>query len=428
MSIFSSLYVGMSGMRTNEGAISVIGNNIANVNTVGFKASRAVFADILSQTILGSAGATQQGQGAALAAVQRMVTQGALLGTNVTTDLAISGDGFFIVGEDPSNHKFTRNGQLQIDEKGFLTTVEGLRLQGYAADSGGVLASRLSSLQVGQVQAPPKTTDEIAMSVQLDRSSYEPTNAVFDPTSPEASSQYQQSITVYDSLGGHHQVSVYFTQTSDGQWEWNAMVAQGELDGTDDTTQTVIATGSLAFDSEGKLQTENQTQSAVTFFGASPQDLAFDFGEAIDDGGDGTGSTSYATGVSSLAFVNQNGYGVGTLRYLEIDPDGNISGTFTNGREQVLGRLALARFQAPDQMNALGGNLFAESETSGEPIIGLANTGGRGEIFSGALEQSTVDLTNEFTQLITAQRGFQAASRTITTADEMLIEVVNLKR
>ncbi|MCB9736845.1 MAG: flagellar hook protein FlgE [Deltaproteobacteria bacterium] len=426
MSIFSSLYVGMSGMRTNEGAISVIGNNIANVNTVGFKASRAVFADILSQTILGSAGATQQGQGAALAAVQRLVTQGALLGTNVTTDLAINGDGYFIVGEDPGGHQYTRNGQLQIDENGYLTTVEGLRLQGYAATDG-VLATRLSSLEVNSIQAPPLATTEIAMDVQLNRADFEPLNAVFDVNDPEGTSQYQQSITVYDSLGEAHQVEVYFTQTSPGQWEWNAVVPQGDIDGTDTRDGTVVAAGSLVFDEQGNLQTENQSQSTVQFFGAAPQDLTFDFGEAIDDGGDGSGSSSYAA-TSSLNFVNQNGYGVGTLSYLEIDPDGNITGTFTNGREQLLGRLALARFQAPDQLNALGDNLFAESEMSGEPIIGVANTGGRGEIFSGALEQSTVDLTNEFTQLITAQRGFQAASRTITTADEMLVEVVNLKR
>lgn len=424
MSIFSSLYIGMSGMRTHESAIGVIGNNIANVNTIGFKGSRAVFADLLSANVLGTAGPSQAGQGAALAAVQRVVTQGAFLGTNITTDLAISGDGYFIADNAAGDRVYTRNGQLQIDRDGFLTTIDNLRLQGYAANADGTFATGLSGLDVGDATAPPSPTGAIAMVANLDRGAAIQT---FDPADPAATSSHTTTVTVYDSLGKAHQLDVYFTQTAPGQWTWTAMAPQGDLDGTTDTTPTVVASGSLTFDADGLLVSEAQTTSTVTFAGANPQDLLFDFGEELSTGGDGTGSTSYAA-PSAISFVDQDGFGVGNLSFVEIGVDGVITGTFSNGQERPLAQLALARFGSPYELHAIGGNNFTQTLASGEPAIGSAGTGGRGEILSGALEQSNVDLTNEFTELILAQRGFQASSRIITTADEMLIEVVNLKR
>lgn len=427
MSIFSSLYIGMSGMRSNEGAIGVIGNNIANLNTVGYKGSRAVFADVLSQTVLGSAGMSQQGQGVGLASVQRVVTQGALLGTGVSTDLAISGDGYFVVDDAAGNRFFTRNGQLQLDADGFLNNVEGFRIQGYPADANGVLGTRLGPLDIGNRTSPPQATNGIAMVVNLDSGAPIQDVGAFDPDNPGAESSFSQSVTVYDSLGTAQQVDVYFTRTAEGEWTWNAVVDDGQLQGGIEGTNTIIASGTLSFDTDGKLLDETQNQSNVTFAGATSQDLLFDFGDEISNGGNGDGSSGY-DGQSTASFVDQDGFGVGSLAFVEIDQEGLISGTFTNGRELVLGQLAVARFEAPGQLNAVGQNRFTATHLSGEPAIGAAGSGGRGTVFSGTLEQSNVDLTNEFTQLIVAQRGFQAASRTITTADEMLIEVVNLKR
>lgn len=420
MSITSSLYIGMSGMRTNESAIGVIGNNIANLNTIGFKGSRAVFADLLSKTVLGTAGASQSGQGAALAAVQRMVSQGALLGTNVTTDLAVSGEGYFVVANPSGDRFFTRNGQLQVDNQGYLTTVEGLRLQGYPANATGTLQTGIGDLQVGRMTAPPSATTEVTMRVNLDRGD-ELFPAGFDINDPSNTASHTSTITVYDSLGAAHQLEVYYTQVSPGEWTWNAVAPQSALDGSDATDPVVVASGTLVFDADGNLVSETQSQSTVTFFGATTQDLTFDFGDDL------SGSTSYASRSANIS-ESQNGYGVGALSFVEIGVDGTITGTFSNGREMVLAQLALARFQAPHALNAIGGNLFAETQSSGQPAIGAPGTGGRGDILSGVLEQSNVDLTNEFTSLILAQRGFQAASRTITTADEMLAEVVNLKR
>jgi len=421
MSIFSSLYIGMSGMRSHEGAIGVIGNNIANLNTIGFKASRAVFADLLSQSVLGTAGMSQQGLGAAVAAVQRMVGQGALLGTNVTTDIAVNGDGLFIVENPTGDRLYTRNGQFQVDQEGYLTTVEGFRMQGYPASATGALATGLGALRIGDATAPPQVTTNVEMTVNLDSTT--PVSALpFDPTDPAGTSSFSTTVTVSDSRGTAHSLEVYFTQSATGQWDWNAVAPLGELDGSTSTDPTIVASGTMTFNPDGTLASSSQGLSTVTFFNANAQDITFDFGAV-----GGEGSTSFGS-ASALSFVEQDGFGPGTLAFIEIEQDGDIMGTFSNGQERVLGQVALARFQAPAELNALGQNLFAETIGSGEPAIGQPGTGGRGALHAGALEQSNVDLTNEFTQLILAQRGFQASSRTITTADEMLIEAVNLKR
>jgi flagellar hook protein FlgE len=416
MSLYSSLYIGMSGMRTNESAIGVIGNNIANINTIGFKGSRAVFADLLSKSILGTAGASQAGQGAGLAAVQRMVTQGAMLGTNVTTDLAVQGEGYFMVNNAAGERLFTRNGQFQVDNDGYLTTVEGMRLQGYPANGEGVIGTATDDLLLGRITSPPNATTSVDLVTNLGRDDGIFTG-IWDPSAPADNISHASSVTVYDSLGAAHQLEIHYTQTSSGEWTWSAATTSDSLrdDGSD--ALEIVASGTLSFDTEGNLVNETQNTSNVTFFGASAQDILFSF----------EGSRSLA-GTSNDISEDQDGHAVGYLSFLEVGTDGTITGTFNNGNEQVLGQLALARFQAPHALNAIGGNLFAETQLAGQPAIGVAGAGGRGDILSGALEQSNVDLTNEFTSLILAQRGFQAASRTITTADEMLAEVVNLKR
>ena len=249
----------------------------------------------------------------------------------------------------------------------------------------------------------------------------------FDPNDIAGTTNGSTPLTVYDTAGGAHEATVYFTQTAPGEWQYNVVVPSNDLDGAGGSDPIVISSGTLLFNSDGKLQTETPQAGPFTFFGTGEQTLTLDFGDAIDDGGDGSGSTSYVgdTGVSSAA---GNGYGVGELQFVEIGTDGVISGHFSNGQDIALAQLALANFQAPDQLDALGGNLYASTLASGDPAIGTAGNGGRGDILSGSLEQSNVDLTEEFSNLILAQRGFQGSSRIITTADEMLTEVVNLKR
>jgi flagellar hook protein FlgE len=424
MSIFASLYVAVSGMRSNQAAISVIGNNIANQNTIGFKASRAVFGDLVAQPIAGSAGVYQRGGGSGVQTIQKLMTAGALLGTNVSTDLAISGDGFFVVKDGNGEEFYTRNGQFRIDPDGYLSALNGMRIQGYPADATGNLSTSLGDLLVGQPVSPPQETTSINMALNLDSSAEFQT---FNPADPAGTSSYSTRVTVYDSLGTSHQVDVFFSQTAAGDWTWNAFVPQDALDGSGDETPVAIADGTMSFDNTGRLEAETQNASNVTFFGAAPQTLRFDFGEQTSTGGDGSGSTAFATPFN-VQLQEQDGYGVGSLYYYTVREDGTIAAQYTNGRELTLGRIALARFVSPDGLYSRGGNLYSVQRDSGVPTYGVPQVGGLGDIVAGSLEQSNVDLSDEFTAMILAQRGFQASGRTVSTADEMLLETLNLKR
>ena len=434
MSIFSSLFTGVSGMRSNERGFGVIGDNIANMNTVGFKGSRAIFADVLNQTVLGSAGVTADlGQGSIVGGIQNVMTQGSLLQTGVTTDLAIGGNGFFIVEGKAGGLEgnfYTRNGQFRIDNEGFLTNSSGLYLQGFPADEQGNINAAMSKLQVGSAQSPPVPTTDVELGINLDPN--EPINAApFDPVNPETTSAFSTSVPMYDSLGNSHDVEVYFQHTGPGQWNWFAQVDGADIEGGTPGTPFSITSGSLIYNTDGVLDQEIHNvgpPAPVQFVGATSQDLNLDFGSSLTtDAGDGSGSTSFAGG-STVNTVVQNGFGAGSLTHITVNESGRIDGTFSNGDNRVLGGLAVALFQGQDALRAVGGNLLSAGPEVSEPIIGNPNAGGRGLIFSGSLEQSNVDLTNEFTQMIVTQRGFQASSRTVTTGNEMLTELVNLIR
>ncbi len=429
MSVYSSMYIGMSGMISNEHAITTIGDNIANMNTVGYKGSRWQFADMLSHSMMGPAGSYQVGQGAMVTGSQRIFNQGALLGTGVSTDLAVAGPGYFVTKGTVAGVEsqfYTRNGQFTLDKEGFMVAPEGFRLQGFPADIGGELKTGMGDLQVGAVVAPPKESTSVVMNVNLDAQADIETDA-FDPLNPEATASFSTSVTVYDSLGNAHQTDVYFVKTGEGEFEYHVLADSGELDGGTPGEETEIMSGTLSFNTDGQLVAETQNTTSVTFSGADAQDITFDFGDALSDGGNGSGSTNYG-GESTVDFLEQNGYAVGQFQYLQIQQDGTIEGTFSNGEVLVLGQVALALFKNESDLKGVGQNMLSETERSGSPLIGGADSGGRGEIFAGALEQSNVDLTNEFTQMIISQRGYQASSKIISTADQMLMETLNLKR
>lgn len=429
MSIFSSLYIGMSGMRVNESGFAVIGDNIANMNTVGFKSGRGVFADVLNQTLLGSAGVSSLGQGASVQGIQHLHTQGALLQTGVTTDLAVGGNGLFIVEGEANGGEgtfYTRNGQFSLDSDGFLVSHAGLKLQGFPADDQGNIQPTLGDLQVAGATSPPNPTTAIDLTVNLDPN--EDVTAAFDVNDIENTSAHSSSVTVFDSLGNAHDVEVYYTHTAPGEWSWNAVIDGAQIEGGAADTPTIVASGTLSYNTDGQLTDETGGAFNVQFAGATAQDVVLDYGDSINtDGGTGEGSSSHAGG-SSVNLVSQDGFGAGDLTFLEVAPDGTIQGRFSNGDARVLGQIGLAVFSATDELQGVGGNLFAATPDTGEPAVGVANAGGRGELFSGALEQSNVDLTNEFTQMIVTQRGFQASSRTITTSNTMLGDLINLIR
>lgn len=422
----SSLYTGISGLDAYSQAMSVIGNNIANVNTVGFKASRISFEDILSQSLVGATGQFQIGRGVQVGSIQRLFSQSTFQTTSSATDLAIDGDGFFIVSRDGTT-LYTRAGQFYLDEQGILVNHRGYALQGWMLDDQGSITSTLQDINLSNISSAPRATSSVVINVNLDINEAILANP-FDVTDPVNTSSYMTPITVYDATGNGHLVNVYFRKQDNDTWEWHALLDGAELEGGTPGNQEV-ATGSLDF-TDGKLQTETfTTPFSVQFFGTSgAQTIDFDFGNSIDEGGTGLdGSTEFAGG-STTKFLSQDGYTQGNLISIQIDNEGVVSGVFSNGQSRRVYQVALARFTSPWGLTSIGGNLFAETTHSGPPIVGEAGSSGLGQINSNSLELSNVDLATEFVEMIKTQQAFQANSRIITTTDQMLQEIVNLKR
>ena len=428
MSLISSLYTGTTGLETNTQDLSIIGDNIANANTIGFKESRAAFEDQLSQQLLG---AGQVGLGAKLQMSQRIFTQGSLTSTGISTDLALEGAGLFAVKgthNGVTGTFFTRDGKFQQDKDGFLSNLGGLRVQGYQADATGTITGQLGDLAIGGQQSNPKASDTVTLKANL-RADAPVLAAAWDPLTPGPTSNFSTGVTVYDSLGATHQMSVYFRKTADGAWDWHGLVNGGEVQGGTKGVQSEVASGTLSFDSAGALSAFTQTSSFNPNGAVNPQPLAFNFGDPTSvAGGTGLAGIRQTTSDSAVTFTSQNGYTSGQLAGMRIDASGNITGAFTNGQTRVLGQVAVASFSAPDRLDRAAGNLLAETANSGTASFGAAGTGGRGSVSGGALEQSNVDLATEFVRMITAQRGFQANSKTINTADQLLQELIQLKR
>jgi flagellar hook protein FlgE len=429
MSLLTALNSGTSGLQSSSLELSVVGDNISNANTIGFKAGRANFEDALSQSVIGGSG--QIGLGSNLQSVQRLLEQGSLSTTGGATDLALQGSGFFVVNGSHNGQTgsfYTRAGQFTLDQDGYLVNQEGLRVQGFMASVTGVISGAPSDLLVGNASALPNATGTVTVKGNLSANAAIP--PLWDPTLPSDTSNFTTSTTVYDTLGNAHQAQVFFRNNGAGQWEWHAMVDGGELTGGTAGQLTEIAGGTLQYDTEGRLIAETQASDFNPIGAVNPQPLVFNFGTPFIAGGTGTGLdgiTQFA-GNSATTFIGQDGFASGQLTSLKIDPQGIINGVFTNGQTRVLGQVAVAGFPAPDQLERVGGNLYGLTPTSGQPVIGAPGDGGRASIASGALEQSNVDIAEQFVRMISAQRVFEANSKTITTADQLLSELIAMKR
>ena len=423
--MLSSLWTGISGLDANGAAMGIIGNNIANVNTIGFKGSTAAFSDILSQTLTGTNGTNQIGRGVKLDAVQTQFLQGSFETTGNATDMAIDGNGFFIVRKPDGGQYYTRAGQFIIDDDGYLVNPDNLVVQGYAIDANGDVATKLSDINLSKSISNPKITSKVNLSVNLDATSQVPTTAWNLANLSSDMYNYTTSVTVYDSLGGAHPVSIYFVKTGANAWTAHYVY-------TDNTgAQQEAGTQDLSFGTDGSLTTDNEAPinfANLADGATTPQPITFDYGDGTAGGGTGLDQTTQFSSPSVTNLVNQDGYQSGSLLSVTVDLDGVITGLFSNGQTRQIAQMALADFASPWGLTKMGGNLYAESHASGQPVINKPGTGGVGTIHSNALEQSNVDLAAEFVKLITTQRGFQANSKIITTSDEMLADVVNLKR
>ena len=438
MSLLTALSSGTTGLEASSLELSIVGDNISNANTIGFKAGRAAFEDALTQTVIGGTG--EIGLGSRLQSVQKILTQGALNSTGIATDLALQGNGFFVVRGNHNGQTadfFTRAGQFTVDKDGYLVSLAGMRVQGFAADSSGAIGAQPGDLLVGTASAQPRQTANITVKANL-QSDAAVLATPFDPASPASTSNFSTSMTVYDSIGSAHGVQVFFTKTGPGAWNWSAMTdSAGLTPPASANPLTEIAGGTLTFNTKGQLQAvfQDPAKNAFNPVGAvQAQALSFNFGDPITPTAPSTvvgtgllGVTQFAS-QSASTFIGQDGFGSGQLASIRIDSTGNINGVFTNGQTRVLGEVAVAGFSGPDRMERVGGNLFQQTQSSGQPVIGAPGAGGRASIISGSLEQSNVDLAEQFVRLISAQRAFQANSKTITTADQLLSELIALKR
>jgi len=428
MSIWTSLRTGASGLQAHGEAISTVGDNIANASTIGFRGSRASFQDVLGGN---APNGQRMGAGVRLGWVDTIHKQGAVQQTGATLDMAIRGNGFFVVNgnhDGTEGSYYTRDGRFNLNRDGVVVNGSGLRVQGYMMDPSGQLSPTLGDLQVGGTSAPNPTTS-LALSMNLPADAAAP-SLPWDPANPDATSNEHMTATIYDSLGNDHRADIYFITDGAGTWQWHALVDGSEVTGGTAGVPQEIANGTLAFTPTGALDTETTAASSADFLNAAPgQVIAYDFGDSITtDTGTGRSGTVQYAGDFSPTGMSQNGYAAGELSNLLVSEDGTITGMFSNGQSRAVGRVALASFQSEQGLVRAGNQLFVESPSSGQALIGSAATGTRGAISSGALEGSNVDLGNELVSLIAYQRAFQANARTISTADEMLAEISNLKR
>lgn len=437
MALTGALFTGVSGINSNGNALNIIGDNIANVNTVGFKSAKAVFFDLLSV----DAGGTKIGTGARLAAATRTFVQGGIETTNSATDLAIQGRGLFVLKDAQGGTFYSRAGQFVRNDSGMLVNPAGLAVQGIQLDINGNPTSGVQNIILGQTLAAPVATTTISLVANLDSTATTPATAMpadavgtsAVPGTWFAASNFSTVVTIYDSLGQGHDLTVLFRKTATAnEWDYRVVANGGEISlGTAGQLQQVNgAGGKLVFNPDGTLDTTAVPTPAITNItavgaitwanGALPQTiLAANFLF--------TGTTQFSL-PSSVSSLSQDGTRAGVLKGINIGNDGVITGAFTTGGTQPLYRLALGDFANPEGLTHLGNSLFLESADSGPVLFGNPGAGSFGTVLSGSLELSTVDLATEFVKMVTTQRGFQASSRTITVTDTLLEEVANLKR
>lgn len=417
-----SLFSAISGLRNHQTFMDVVGNNISNVNTAAFKSSRVTFQDILSQTLTGASAPTatrggtnpvQVGLGSTMASIDTNQAQGSLQSTGRVTDLAIQGDGYFVLANGAGGQFYTRDGSFSIAVDGSLVNANGFRVLGWVADptTGAVDSAQPPQALVlpnaGDLVSQASTTSTFAgnLDQRLDATDPNPNNKSVTTT-----------LTVYDSLGNAHQITVTFMKTNNAtnQWSWTASTTEPGV--------AVTGSGTLLFDGTTGLYTDTN--------GAAPDgtiQVTLTNGAANLNVGVHFNSLTQLAASSDVK-TQTDGAGPGSLSTVSIGVDGQVTGVYTNGARRLLGQIALATFANPAGLTKLGGNLFGVSPNSGDPNIGTPTSGNRGEIRSGFLEMSNVDLAQEFTNMILAERGFQANSRVITATDEMLQDLVNIRR
>lgn len=468
-----SMFSAVSGLSAHQLKMDTVGNNIANVNTVGYKGSRTTFQEVFTQTVrgagapqggLGGTNPRQVGLGIDASSMDTFHIQGAVERTDYATDMMINGEGFFMVSDDPNyaNRSYTRAGNFSLDGEGSLVTPNGERVLGYMADENGVLGNAVEGIRISQGETfPPQSTTEVELAGTLNSrvGAFDTatgniigntTDDLFQEinengevigtgtpaaTGPAVSYQVnpmkqdsiasQQNIQVFDSLGGMHNIELAMVKTNEGDPSAATPVpAQYQVEAfyvNDDGSLDRITDGSnsLEFDANGNLTAGGTLNIENVEVGGGAEDLDFELDLS---------NLKMFDNPSNVKLESRDGYSQGSLEDFSVSQTGEVIGNFDNGQRRILGQMAIASFTNPGGLEKVGGNNYRETANSGNINVGNPGAQGLGVVNAGALEMSNVDLSKEFTTMITTQRGFQSNSRIITTSDEMLQEVVNMKR
>jgi flagellar hook protein FlgE len=434
MSLYGAMMIGVAGLDANSRALSVASSNIANVNTVGYKASDNDFSTLLAS----SAGSSADSSAGVVAnQIQHVTEQGGINSTQSATDLALSGNGFFVVSPSLASasssgqpYLYTRAGSFTPDSSGNLKNTAGLYLMGWPLDASGAVPTDrndLTNINMNNLSGKAEATTKLAIKANLQSSttavaSYTPGDMAAGNVTPD----FQRTINVYDSQGGAQPLQVSYIKTSANTWSYE-VTYQGAGANIGSPTNNVIKTGTMSFNADGTLQTADTSAATPTgsisvtipwvssVSGLNPQPITIDMGTV----GSSDGLTQFDN-ASALVSSSVDGSLFGSLSGVSIDSDGFVTAQFSNGLSQKVFKLPVATFANADGLAAVSGNAYAASNASGAPTIGEANLGGAGNIQSSALEGSTVDLATEFTNLITTQRAYSASARIVTTADQML--------
>ena len=414
--MIGSLFAGISGLSANSTAMTVIGDNIANVNTTAFKSNKSSFANILSQS-LGGSGTSGIGRGVEFWGVSPSWSQGSIENTSNSTDMAINGKGFFMVEDATGSAYYTRAGEFSFDKDGYLVNPDGLFVQGYtvtsvAADGTATLGSIENINVPGESTTPPQATTTSTLDINLDAGA-----AVNDT--------YSSTQTVYDSLGNAIPLTLTFTKTAANAWTASVSVPTGTV--TTPASDIGITNANLTFDGNGNLNTGSDPSITLTNLLNGAADIAINW-DLFDASNLTNGDLTQYAAASTTNFNTQNGYSAGNLRGVSVDENGFVTGAYSNGQLTPLYQVVLADFPSYFGLSKMGKNLYAESRASGQAMPGVPLGGSLGSISPSAIEMSNVDLAQEFVKMITTQRAFQANSRVITTSDEVLQELISLKR
>jgi flagellar hook protein FlgE len=429
MSLYGALLTGVSGLDANSRALSITSSNISNVNTVGYKTSKADFS-----TFLATSGTTGDIAPASVSvnSSQRLMEQGLLTSTSSSTDMAISGSGFFIVTDNaanPASMLYTRAGSFSPDALGRLKNSAGLYLEGWQLQADGSMPANRNSLgliNLGSLNGTAEASQSMTLRANLQASA-----AIVNPYTPgdmyagTVTPQFEQTVNIYDSQGTARPMQLSFVKSAADTWEYEISY-QGNVADIGGAGSNPVAMGTLTFNADGTLASPASTSLNIPWAastGLLPQTVNINFGTVGQSNG-----ISQFDAPSSLNAANVDGAPFGALTSVSVDRDGYVTALFDNGIEKKVFKVALATFTNPDDLAAMAGNAYQLTTASGVATILEPRTGGAGSIASNSLEASTVDLAKEFSDLITTQRAYSAATRIVTTADQMLQELMQIKQ